>query len=196
LKRLTILCDMDAIIADLTQKWLDHYNQEHSDAVTKADIKSWHMASNVKIGQSVNDYLYREGFFRDLKPLPGAIPAIVELKKMKHDVIIVSAPSWPGTSATDKISWVREHMPFLNKRDIMLGHHKHLLRGDVFIDDSPDNIRQYRNHWPEHNGIMTIAHPYNEEVKELVNVYADGYQDTQKAWGTLLEAVTNMRMKP
>lgn len=189
MKHLRILCDLDAIVADLTKKWLEHYNRDHSDSVTKEDITSWHMANHVKIGEDVHKYLYEPGFFLDLEPLPGAIESLRAMKESGHHVVIVSAPSWPGTSAQDKISWVKKHLPFLNKRDIFLGHHKHMLKGDVFIDDSPTNITAYRKEWGAAARIMTIAHPYNESVKSLVNVFADGYKDTAKAWDTIRRAI-------
>lgn len=198
MRKLEILCDMDSIIADLTKKWLEHYNRDFGDNLTHADITKWSMADNVKCTrQEIHNYLYKPEFFLDLEPLPGALEAVESLAKLGHDILIVSAPSWPGTSASDKISWAQKHMPFLNKRDISLMHQKHKLMGDVFIDDSPDNIKLYRQKWGKHKEwhqpkIMTIAYPYNESIKGLVDVYADGFQDTKKAWGTILQAIEEL----
>lgn len=190
--KLTVLCDMDSIVTDLMQKVLDHYNRDHNDKVTKSDFKTWDIARNVKIGQDIYKYFYRDGFFLDLPAIPGAIEGLRAIQALGHHLVLVSAPSWPGTSASDKISWVKKHLPFINKRDIILGHNKHLIKGDIFIDDSPDNISDYREHWP-HAKIMTISHPYNEEVKDVVDVFAESYLETEKAWGTIYRAIEDMR---
>lgn len=194
-KKLTILVDMDSIIVALTQKWLELYNAEHGDTVIMSDVKKWDMSHNVKIGQDIYKYLYRPGLFEEAQPLPGALEALKEIHKKGHHIVIVSAPSHPGNSASAKISWIRQHMPWFNKRDIILGHHKHLVKGDVFIDDSPDNIELYRRHWKD-STIMTIAYPYNEEVKTLVDIYAEDFQNTEKAWARItgeIQLVANLK---
>jgi hypothetical protein len=140
----------------------------------------------------MNDYLYSERFFLDVDPIPGAIETIKEWKEEGHEVIIVSAPSWPGNSATDKITWVKERMPFFNKRDMFLGHHKWMIRGDILIDDSPDNIKLHRQEWGTQTRIMTIAYPFNEPVKHLVDVFALDYLNPLKAWAELKLAVERL----
>lgn len=187
MKKLTVLCDMDSIIVALTPKWLKMYNQDHNDNVTLEDIKSWDMAHNVKIGTKIYDYLYTPGFFLDVEPVDGALGAIKWIHD-NHNLVIASAPSWPGNSASDKITWLKKHVPWFNKRDLMLGHHKYLLKGDIFIDDSPENIQAYAKHWPGAN-IMTISYPYNQGVKNLIHTFAEDYTDTQKAWDTILEDI-------
>lgn len=188
IKKFKILVDMDAIVVALTEKWLALYNKDHNDTVTIEDLKTWNIYNHVKIGQRMNDYLYSDRFFLDVDPIPGAIEAVRHLM-LDHHVYIVSAPSWPGNSASDKISWVKKHMPFFNKRDIFLGHHKHMIKGDILIDDSPDNIRAYRAEWGTQARIMTIAYPYNKPVESLTDVYAESYKQPEQAWFFIREAV-------
>lgn len=182
---------MDSIITDLTHHWLSRYNADHGDNKTKADITDWQMHTCIPIKFKIYDYLYEPGFFADLPAIPGALVALESLVKLGHNIIVASAPSWPGTSASDKISWIQKHAPFIHKRNMMLGHHKYLLKGDVFIDDSPTNIEDYRAAWPE-TPIMTIAHPYNQHIKPLTNVFAEDYAHTEVAWAAILEAITKI----
>lgn len=179
---------MDSIIVSLTQKWLDMYNRDHGDKVTMEDIKTWDISNHVKIGQKINDYLYMDGFFLDVPAVEGAIETLQKIIALGHHVFIVSAPSWPGNSASDKITWVRRHLPFINKRDIFLCHHKYMVKGDILIDDSPGNLKLYKQHWPLAR-TMTISYPYNETMRGLVDVHADGYADPKKAWNTIFEAI-------
>lgn len=179
---------MDSIIVSLTQTWLDAYNKDHEDTVTMEDIKTWNVSNHVKIGQKINDYLYKDGFFLDLPAIEGAIETLKKIQDLGHNVYIVSSPSWPGTSASDKITWARKHLPFINKRNIFLCHQKHMVKGDILIDDSPDNLKMYKQHWPAAR-TMTIAYPYNALMKGLVDVHADDYADPKKAWNTIFEAI-------
>lgn len=185
MRKLRILVDMDNIIVDMTPRWLAMYNRDHHDNVTMEDLKTWHISKHVKIGDKIHDYLYQERFFLDAPPMNGAIPTLRCLQEEGHHVVIVSAPSWPGNSATDKITWVREKMPWFNKRDIFLGHHKFMVKGDVFIDDSPENIRLYRQEWGPAARIMTIVHPFSGPAKHMVDVYAESYKNPMQAWAII-----------
>lgn len=189
MRRLRILVDMDNIIVDMTPKWLKMYNRDHHDNVTMEDLKTWHISKHVKIGDKIHDYLYQERFFLDVPPMNGAIPTLRCLHEEGHHVRVVSAPSWPGNSATDKISWCREWMPWLNKRHISLMHEKYMLKGDVFIDDSPENIRLYREEWGQKAKIMTIVHPFSEPARPLVDVYAESYKNPIQAWAIIKAAI-------
>lgn len=195
-KRKRVLVDLDNITVDLTKKWLDLYNRDFGDTLTVADITSWHIANHVKCSQEeMHEYLYSDRFFLDVEPMPGAIEALKEIHdavdaegKPRFHLLIVSAPSHPGNSATDKITWVRERMPWFNKRDISLMHHKHMLDGDWLVDDSPDNIRAYRAERPTAK-IATIAYPFNREVRQLCDVFAESYWQSAQAWREIVSSI-------
>jgi 5'-nucleotidase len=184
MKKLTILCDVDAIVADLLGKWLQRHNTDHGDDVKVEHITNWDMATCLKTGTKCYQYLYEEGFFADLKPLPGAVEALEALHADGHFIVMATAHSYPGKSAAEKVHWIRETLPFIPKRNMMIGHQKHLLRGDVFIDDSPDNIHDYRVAWPDAQ-ILTIEYPYNKYSKGQVNLYAKDWANTASAWNQI-----------
>lgn len=179
---------MDGIIVNLTQKWLNLYNRDHDAQLEIADIKEWELSKSVKKGVKINDYLYTPNFFLDVDPIEGALEGLKAIQDAGHHLVILSAPSWPGNSATDKITWMQRHAPFVNKRDIILGHNKFLVRGDILIDDSPTNIQSYRAHWPLAK-IMTIAYPFNQKVRQLCDVFAEGFSNTKNAWKTIVSEI-------
>lgn len=79
------------------------------------------------------------GFFRDLPPIEGAIEAFHKLSE-KHEVYILSTAPWENPSAwTDKLLWVKEHLPEAGHKRLILSHRKHLNRGDFLIDDRTAN---------------------------------------------------------
>jgi 5'(3')-deoxyribonucleotidase len=42
--------------------------------------------------------------------------------------------------------WLEEHMPFLPYSRLILIHDKHLLQGDMLVDDKPENLVAFRGH--------------------------------------------------
>ncbi len=78
------------------------------------------------------------GIFRRMQPMPGAIEAYGWLHA-NCDTYVLSTSPWDSQdAASDKIAWIRRWLPVATKR-VILTHCKHLLRGDVLIDDRATN---------------------------------------------------------
>lgn len=75
------------------------------------------------------------GFFLKLKPIPGAIDAMVELNRY-FDVWILTRPSYQNVNCySEKAQWVWDNLGFdMLKKTIMCGD-KSLVKGDYLIDD-------------------------------------------------------------
>lgn len=79
-----------------------------------------------------------DGFFRSLKPLPGAIEAYRKLNEI-YDVYVLSTAPWENVTAlSDKNAWIKEYLPEAYKR-VIYTHHKNLCIGDYLIDDRTKN---------------------------------------------------------
>ena len=78
------------------------------------------------------------GFFRNLKPMEGAIESYNELVKY-FDVYILSTSPWSMPNALmEKLEWVKKYLPNAYK-NVIFSHHKNLNIGDYLIDDSTKN---------------------------------------------------------
>ena len=74
------------------------------------------------------------GFFKKLRPMPGAVEAYEKLNE-HFNVYILSTGPWSNPhSLCEKVEWVKEHLPSAYK-NIIFSHHKDLCRGDYLIDD-------------------------------------------------------------
>ena len=187
-----ILCDLDSIIVNLQEAWLGAYNRDYNDNVQTADILEWDTHKFVKpeCGEKLYEYLNQPGFFRNLKPLDGAVDALRELHKDFKITIVTAAPV--GT-ADEKVAWVGEWLPFLdNKKDVIVCFNKYLVRGDILIDDSPRNILDYRK-YHFYSTICTIAYPYNKIVKELTDLYAEDYSKPREAWNQIYSYIQGLQ---
>jgi 5'(3')-deoxyribonucleotidase len=185
----TIYIDLDGMAVNLLKKLIHFYNEDHGTNVTLAT--AWeHLApahapaAGKPVGDALDHYLERDKVFDDLDPIDGFTGALPELQDLGH-VVIASAPSRNPDSATAKLRWVLDRFP-IHRRDIILIKHKHLLRGEVWLEDWHDNIEKIRETNPN-SFIGSIAYPYNEKVQHLLNLRAPGIHDTVGAWKHLVE---------
>jgi len=85
------------------------------------------------------------GVFALMDPLPGAIEAFHELAA-RFDIYILSTAPWNNpTAASDKVAWVRKHLPEVAHKRLILSHHKNLNAGDFIIDDrKTSGVEQFK----------------------------------------------------
>lgn len=207
-----ILIDLDGIVVDLLSVWLQLYNREWNDHLTKHDITAYDFSDLVKpeCGRAIfKDYLSRPGLFAALPPIPGAVDALKELQERGHEIVIASYPPSPE-AAKDKLIWIEKYLPFISKHywtdmgqscsTVMLGHEKWMLKADAIIDDDPYNVVTYGRAWPSAKLIM-MDYPYNRQVPSVDpagpvilpresrnDIYvALDYRDTANAWKSILK---------
>jgi 5'(3')-deoxyribonucleotidase len=134
---------------------------------------------------AVFEFFHIPDVYMTIDPLEGAVEAMKELVDAGHDIVICSATA---SEEHQKKAWMAQHFPFIDRKHIIFGHRKEKLYADVFIDDAPKNIEAYRKRWPS-SKILTIAYPYNEDHKHLVDLYARGFDDTAAAWKAIVAKV-------
>jgi len=190
MKNLTILVDLDSIVANLQNEWYKRYNKDWDDDLDPQDIREWDVHKFVKkeCGTKMYEYLTPE-LFESLKPIPGAVEALTKLHWDEHDITFVTAS--PEHCADAKVAWVKKYFPMFTRKDIIIAHKKWMVKGDVFIDDSPDNLKAYHQHWPKAK-LITIGYPYNYEVKDFVDLRAGDWNNLKEAWEEIVEFIESL----
>ncbi len=187
MRKLTLLFDMDAILVDLLRPWLNWYNETHQDKVSIDDVTGYHLhehAKNCSVDQLFEFFTHER--YSACPPLPGAAEGLLELDQAGHDVVITTATA--GSTAQAKWVLAEKVAPWLKDGNVMVGSRKELLKGDVFVDDAPKNIVKYKNAWPEAH-LLTIAYPYNRDIKTLVHLYAEDHNNTVQAWQQITQYI-------
>lgn len=94
------------------------------------------------------------GFWLNMKPFEGAVEVVQDLAR-GHNVYIVTAP-WPKAvnCHIEKYYWVLNNLPEFDVSNLIYIKDKHLLHGDIIIDDKPKYLRN-------NNCNHTIAFDYN-----------------------------------
>lgn len=187
MRRLTLLFDMDAILIDLLRPWIGWYNQNHDDKLSVDDVAGYHLekyATKCTVDQLFEFFTHER--YTSCPVLPGASEGLLELDAAGHDIIITTATA--GQTAQAKWTLAEKVAPWLKDGNVMVGSRKELIKGDVFVDDAPKNVVKYRNAWPEAH-ILTIAYPYNRDIRTLVNLYAQDHNNTVQAWQQITQYI-------
>lgn len=90
------------------------------------------------------------GLFRNLKPIESAISSVEKLlHSEKYEVYFLSTAPWNNPSAwTDKRIWLEEQFGEKINRRLILTHRKDLVKGDILIDDRPNNgAKNFEGKW-------------------------------------------------
>lgn len=88
--------------------------------------------------------------FRNLEPIEGAIASVNQLlESEKYEVYFLSTAPWNNPSAwTDKRLWLEEQFGDVINRKLILTHRKDLVKGDILIDDRPNNgAKDFEGEW-------------------------------------------------
>ena len=180
-----VLVDLDAIVFDFFTPLLNTYNQQTNENVELSQINQWDMTKCVKNGILINSIFKQPGFFRNLKPLPGAVKSLEWINSV-FDTVIVSYAVTPH-SAQEKLEACEEWLPFIPRDNIIIGYRKELVKGDVLIDDGIHNALKYRQAFPK-SQILSIAYPYNkpDPANNPFDLRSENYYDTLSAWMSIL----------
>jgi 5'(3')-deoxyribonucleotidase len=161
--KLTVLVDVDDVVADLVPAWLADYNRAYSDILTPEDIKSWDMTDWVsgECGAKIYEFLNDHTIYDRIVPVPGAHMGVTRLRAMGHRVVFVTSASALNTGL--KLTWLIKH-GFLTgqpwaQHDFVAAHDKYLVRGDVIIDDRIENVTQFPG------GKIIFDRPWNRSLE-------------------------------
>ena len=141
---MTIFVDMDEVLADTYQAHIDLYNCEFNAKLSRDDCKGKEVWLCVPEDhqQTVKDHTNRIGFFRDL-PLIEHCQEVMRELCGRYEVYIASAAMQFPNSLKEKSDWLDRYFPFIHWRYRILCGDKHILNGDVLIDDRSYNLKNF-----------------------------------------------------
>lgn len=162
---MTLFVDMDEVIADAYQAHIDIYNAEFGTLFAKEQCRGnefWRMVPK-EHQRSVKEHANRIGFFRNLNIIPDS-QKVLEALFNKHQVYIASAAMQFPYSLKEKSDWLDEHFPFIPWQHRILCGHKHILKGDLLIDDRAYNLEKFEGRK------LLFTSPHNTENEDFERV--------------------------
>lgn len=165
-----VLADVDGTVGKLVEFTLGKLEYQFDPATLPkpADLKGQHdlfkrNKTPLTIEQLVaaHKLLNSNRFVQYLPVIEGAIDAIKAIKKAGHRVIWCTAP-WLSSKTWDydRRTWLQKNFK-TQPTDCILAHQKQLIRGDVFIDDKPKHVLEWRAQNPKGIALL-FSQPWNE----------------------------------
>lgn len=168
---MTILLDVDCVVADLMPEWLRRYNLDYDDNRLLDEITHWDMTKFVKTecGKRIYGYLSIPDLYNRVEPVKGAIEGIDYLRSRGWKIVYVSA----GLSqAQAKYDWLLQRGLLHNEGEYIAAYDKSLIRGDVLIDDRMDNVRDFPG------ASILFTQPWNAWVRTTRRM--NGWSDIER----------------
>ncbi|WP_411029070.1 5' nucleotidase, NT5C type [Spongiimicrobium sp. 3-5] len=163
---MTLFVDMDEVMADTYGAHIERYNQDYNEVLTVEACLGGEVWQRVPEDRqhSVRKHAWTEGFFRTLKPIKDSKSVLKALTE-KYEVYIASAAMQFPNSLIEKSDWLDEHFGFIPwERRILCGD-KHILKGDILIDDRSFNLQ----HFTGRSIMFTSPHNVNTNGFERAN---------------------------
>lgn len=147
-RKVKLLIDMDGVQCDWYGTLLDLYKAKYPDRPTVAPEDLEHFYVEHQYPEEHKDDLLRivrtEGFYLNMKPMPGAIEALKDISENCLDFIepfICTAPELDFNNLmchTEKAQWVRENLGEFWLKRLIITKDKTIVDGDYLIDDKPE----------------------------------------------------------
>lgn len=180
-----ILVDMDGVICDW-QAQFDAFLAKFCPDITLIPREQITVFKSQSLyaeehHAAIAEMMNREGFYRTLKPVEGAVDALKEMAK-DYTVFICTAPYVTNeTCASEKLLWIGEHLGEEWKDRCIITSDKTLALGDILIDDKPLIKGVGARVWSH----IVFDAPYNRHVETRINKWSE--------WREVVEAVLAKR---
>lgn len=167
-----VFVDLDGVLADLHNPWLEKYNNDYPHhPLTLDQITHWefHDLTAPECQKKVYDYLYDDEMFLNLPAIPHSIETLEELYKDSHfEIYILTAtPEFHFSSMEAKMKWIKKNLSFFPLDRVIFSKHKNLLSGGILIDDGAHNVSAYLKEDENHHALC-MDMPYNQGLEKEI----------------------------
>jgi 5'(3')-deoxyribonucleotidase len=134
---------MDDVMADATGQFIDYYEKEFGLRIDRTILNGKGEGEGFPANHDViAGFPYRENFFRTMNVHDGC-QEVMEKLNARYELYIVSAAMEFPQSLPEKLSWLKEHFPFLAWKQFVFCGSKSVVHGDFMIDDLPRNLESF-----------------------------------------------------
>ena len=184
-----ILVDQDCVLADFELGFVEAWNAsgKPTPAVPVCDRRHFELEADYPDYplEEVHAIYRAAGFYRNLKPIAGAVHAMRELLASGHDVRICTAPASTPYCGIEKYEWTVEYFGQAFADRMILTKDKTLVRGQILIDDKPQITGCCDPEWTH----VLYTQPYNLEIPGPRLTWTDWREVLERVGGDLsLEA--------
>lgn len=159
----TILIDADGVMIDFLNPFLALGNKIAGTNVVREDVRSWDILPNFPESHhdAILHAMCEEGWCYDLPVLPGTVEGLAALREIGK-VYCVTSPWSSRTWAYERTLALKDKLGF-DPHDVLHVSAKHLVKGDVLIDDKLSTLEAWKDAFPGGNALLVTA-PYNASM--------------------------------
>jgi 5'(3')-deoxyribonucleotidase len=153
-----VLLDVDGVLADLTGA----LSKASAGLFAPEDVTSYNFADclSKKALAVVNRCMVEPGFVERLPECKGAISLFADLTCAGHKPVFVTKPYHKSPTWTyERTRWLEK--TFGAALEIVHTGHKHLIHGDVLVEDSIENAHGWLVHHPK-AWVIIVDRPWNQ----------------------------------
>jgi 5'(3')-deoxyribonucleotidase len=180
--RRKILLDCDGVICDFVKSALDLIARETGSTRFHHEVVEWDIfaALGVKhLEPLLYDATNSGGFCENLALIDGSKDG-VEMLRRHGDIVIVTSPLDARNWVYERAMWLKNHFGF-SKKEMIFTAAKHMVWGDVLIDDSDRNLREWKEYHPEGCALLWDC-PWNRHAGSESNgvIRVSNWHDVNK----------------
>lgn len=168
-----IMIDMDDTIEQLVKGWCKYMNVHYGTTTTPDDVHEWDLS--LAFPEQTSDQVYAaektDEIWDYVEPIPGAAEVMQQLIADGHELYIVTNTLYESLRAKmDKVLF--KYFPFIDWDHVIITKNKHIINGDVLIDDGIHNLTggNYKKI------LFTANHNRNFDAASIGAVRADNWK--------------------
>ena len=159
--------DMDGVLADVYEQFF-RYDEKHFGK--RRPLEEVIRVEERKAFPYINEYVYRQGFFRTAPVVKDSVRILKEINK-HYEVFIVSAAMEFPQSLPEKLEWLHEHFGFLSWQQFVFCDSKTIVDADIMIDDHFKNLDEFKA------TTILFTQPHNQLRNEGRHKRADSWNE-------------------
>lgn len=192
MKRPIVLLDVDGVICDFNRFYIRCAKRARvlpTDFDDSWQPKAWSVGDSLNLTEegrmAVHRVLSTHGAVHlGIEPYEGALDGVRKLMLIANVFFPTTSFEENSTWETDRRAWFRDHLGDEAAKRLIFTEHKHVVFGDVFVDDKTSNLQEWKKRWP---GLGVLwPHPHNEDPPEGIR------RPDAKDWGWLIDQVSSL----
>jgi 5'-nucleotidase len=139
----TLILDCDDTTIDLMKVWLENYNSDYNDNLTREQITDWDISQFVvpECGKKIFKYIKEPSIYKNALPVEGVLEAVNKLRE--YGFRIVFATAFEPRFSYAKFTWLNKHGFNVDKKDYVECNDKSLIIGNALVDDKYETIKNF-----------------------------------------------------